>query len=147
MSDRQDAAQIASELHNLRRQDGSHSPADVRDWAEANPDSALHQMFTWDKGEAAYEYQLLQARHIIKRYVVYVEDSGGGDIVVPVISVPSLRKDSGGSYIAASTVAANEGYRQEVLDETKRRLHTIMDRHKPLLPELSAVWRAIAKHC
>ena len=46
-----------------------------------NPESALHAMLTWDDGEAADQYRLLQARSLIRRVVVRVEQPAENELV------------------------------------------------------------------
>ena len=64
-----DPAAVAAELDRIRRRDGAVRTEVVVD--EARPaDSPLHAEFTWDDGEAAREYRLIEARQLIRAVVV-----------------------------------------------------------------------------
>ena len=52
MSSRSVRAQVRAEVLKLKRQDGSYSPADLVDWAEDHPKSALHSQFEWGDEKA-----------------------------------------------------------------------------------------------
>lgn len=145
MSSRQTVAKLASEVHALRRQDGSFDPTDLVEWAVENPKSDLHGEFLWNDAAASHEYRLWQARQLIKRYVVQVSDDGE-PVKIPIISVPSLRK-TGGSYITSDMVSANEVWRLEVLEEQKAKLRTARLQYEAITPEIAPVWRAIKRCC
>lgn len=138
-------AKLVAEIEKLQRKDGSYAPEDIVSFALKNPDSETHGQFEWDDAKAAHEHRLLTARHLISVYVLVVK-VGSPEIIIPVISVPSLRS-SGGSYLSRDAVAAEESYRQEVLEEIQTKLRTMSLKFAPLLPELKTVWRAIKRSC
>ncbi len=146
MSNRLQTAKVASELTDLRRQDGSYHPSDLVDWAAENPSSALHKEFAWDNKDAGHQWRLFQARRIIKRYAVVTEGADVTD-VVPMLSVPSLRHGDDGSYLSKDVVASREDYRLEVLAEVQSKLRSMSSTYASLLPELKSVWAAVKRAC
>ena len=143
MSSRSARAQVRAEVLKLKRQDGSYSPADLVDWAEDHPKSALHSQFEWNDEKAGREYRLLQARRIIVTITVEVTND-----TPEFISVPSLRRgEDPSSYVPTKVVAGNEAYRKDVLEEIKMKLISMRDRFRPVTPELEPVWKAVSKTC
>lgn len=72
---RDDADAVGKHLDLLRqRARGELTPKDVVEDAR-NPNSPLHPHFEWDDSEAAEQYRLQQARHLIRAVVaVFVSD-------------------------------------------------------------------------
>lgn len=63
----------------VMREDGKPHlyPRTIVDWARKNPTSALHGEFQWDDEVAADEFRLNQARQLIARIVIYIEQPKG----------------------------------------------------------------------
>ena len=138
-------AKLLAELHALKRQDGIYAAADVVEFARDHPKSELHKQFNWNKDEAAYEHWLLTARHLITIYVV-VRSKNSPTVIVPVISIPSMRRE-GGSYASRDVLSSNEQWRQDCLAEEKTWFLSQAEKWEPVLPELNPVWKAIRKTC
>jgi hypothetical protein len=138
-------AKLIEECLALQRQNGAFDPADFVEWARENPDSVMHSEFLWDKDEASYQWNLLQARRLIKVYVKVVGPSVTEIKIQQPISVPSMRRTGDGSYFMPDAIAANEAMRLEVLDEIKGKLIDMRDKYHDLLPELNTVWRAVKR--
>ncbi len=145
MSSRSVIAKLKREMEDLRL-DGRISPDRLVDWAEANPDSELYSSFQWDDAVAGREYRIWQAREMIQNFTVTV---GVSDeiLIIPQISIPSLRGTDAGSYVSEDVVSSNEQYRLEVLEEEKSKLRSVANKYHTLLPELQRVWDMIYEDC
>ena len=60
------------ELLSLVERDGFITPESVLEAAQ-DPESSLHQHFTWDDSAAAERYRLVEAGRLIRRYKITVE--------------------------------------------------------------------------
>ncbi len=107
-----------------------------------NPKTALHRRFTWDDGEAAAQFRLLEARNTIRVYVTVVEN-----VKEPFRAFVSLQRDQqqgGGGYRRTVDVMQTADMREELLDMALADLERFQNRYKQLT-ELAAVFSAIAK--
>jgi len=75
---------VAGELETLRGRRKLITAASVVEWAKQHPDSALHRQFTWDRNEAAYKWNLHQARNLIRVHVTVLKND-----TEPPCSMPS----------------------------------------------------------
>lgn len=108
-----DAQTVGEELERIRRASGDKLlTTDVLKWA-AEPDSPIHSCFTWDTEKAAHEYNLHEARQLIKAVVIVKEES---DSTEPAfwniaISIPASEENEPPTeeryYQAAAVVAQN----------------------------------------
>ena len=102
------------EIEALKAKDGLLMPEKVVEFAEKNPESALHSAFEWDDSEAARRYRLEQARQLI-RVLVYIEDCPEGKVEVRTyVSLPSDRMENGG-YRKMEAVLASKALQDELL--------------------------------
>lgn len=111
---------------------GKLTPEAVLERAE-NTDSALHDMFTWDDDEAAREYRLLQARGLIRRVVVHIEDARPS--AAPVRAYLNVERGTG-EYVAVSVVQATAGAGDAVLQYLLADLRSVsarLERYSDLL--------------
>lgn len=92
---------ILEELHGLIS-NGRLLPEDVVD-AARNPNSVLHNYFTWDDSEAAHQFRLQEARALIKRVKVDLirEDN-------TVVRVPSFIRSVNAGYQDIHAVTINK---------------------------------------
>lgn len=107
-----------------------------------NPKTALHRRFTWDDGEAAAQFRLLEARNTIRVYVTVVEN-----VKEPFRAFVSLRRDQeegGGGYRRTVDVMQSADMRKELLGMALDDLHRFEARYRQLA-ELADVFAAIAK--
>lgn len=84
----------------------------------SNPDSPLHGLFQWDDTKAADEYRKMQARSVIKRYNVSIEDAGE-----QVVHVRSVKKGEG-EYKETETVVLNISDFEMAMDEATSKLRS-----------------------
>ncbi len=74
---------VRSELESLEDADGVLNPEVIVEKAKSAK-SAMHSMFEWDNTEAAQKYRIMQARHIIRIFIVETkikQEDGTVDIV------------------------------------------------------------------
>lgn len=76
-----------------------------------DPDHPLHAEFEWDDSAAAEQYRLEQARSLIRRVTIVLEDH-------PVRAFPFLQ--SRDSYVPLTEVLADTNWRNEMLRDFER---------------------------
>jgi len=118
-------------------------PPDVVDFARENTDSALHSCFEWDDGEAAVQYRLWQARHLIRVHVCVLHDD-----VKPVRVFVSLKADreyddGEGGYRLLTSVLSDGELREQLLAEALAELQVFEQKYRAL-QELVPVFEALA---
>lgn len=130
---------IKVELEKIRSANlGLLRPADVVKFAK-NPKTALHSKFTWDDGEAAYQYRLWQARQVI-RYVVNVVGPES-EVVRVYASIQEDRNDDGG-YRTLASIMSDEDMRLRLLAQAKADMVVFRDKYRQLV-ELVPVFEAM----
>lgn len=107
---------ILDELEAIRaaNPDGELRPEEVIDFAR-NPNTELHQSFTWDDSEAARQHRLEQARRVIRRVVVeYTPAKSNGVVLIRKYhSVGESRGENGG-YKTAEMVLKHRPLRSQL---------------------------------
>jgi len=133
---------VTSELEMLLEQgDGILKAEAVVEYAK-NPDTALHNHFEWDDTEAARQYRLVQARHVVR--VVLKAFSVQPPIVTRIfVSLPEDRVLPGGGYRAMVDVMSAEESRQRLLAQALKELEIWQQKYQ-ILTELVAIFEAIA---
>jgi len=141
---------IQKELEQIREaNNGMLRPEDVVDFA-TNPDTALHNRFTWDNDEAGHRYRLWQARVIIN---VQVEVIGTKDRKIPVRKYTNLlserfnRTDDGertGGYRTMTSVLDDKKLREEALQQALGDYERVGIKYRHL-QELAGVRAAVKK--
>lgn len=130
----------------VERKNGMLRPQDVLEVAR-NPDSALHQHFTWDDTEAAHKRRLDEARALI-RAVMWV-DPINEEPRREFISVRVPMRDVGGGlvhvrrYVRYETVRQDEDLTVQVLRDCLRDLRAIMRKYELLHEDLRGVRASI----
>lgn len=81
--------------------------------------SPLHRHFEWDDSAAAHEYRRWQARALIAKCKIVVEERED-TVVRAFLSVPSDRTNGGG-YRVSATVLSDADRREEIIAEMRRR--------------------------
>lgn len=129
---------IHLELESCRKR-GLLKPEDVIERAR-DPKSILHERFTWDDGDAAHQYRLIEARNLIRVHVLHeVKDAGP----VPVyVSLTIDRANAGGGYRKLSSVMRNREWREQLLSDALTQLQNVQAKYRHL-KKLDKVWDAI----
>jgi hypothetical protein len=134
--------EIIRELKVLARKGrGLLTPAAVVD-AARNQDSALHNSFTWDDGQAAHAYRLEQARTLLQVTVEYLP-AVNRSVRVFVSLAPDRQKEEGG-YRSIVHVLADKDNRAQLLADALAEL-TYFRAKYGMLKELAGVWREVSK--
>lgn len=130
---------IRAELEACRK-DGLLKPEDVVARAR-RAQSALHACFTWDDGEAAAQYRLIEARNLIRVHVIYeVEDHGPMPVYV---SLTSDRVQHGGGYRALADVLSDADLYKQMMRDAFTQLNNMQQKYRRIR-ELEPVWKAVA---
>jgi hypothetical protein len=125
------------------KEDEMISPEKVVEAAKPKT-SPLHDYFTWEDGEAAHQWRLEQARHLIRVVVDIIElpDKSQREVRV-FVSLPSDRNSEGG-YRVMSRVLDDEEKKKEMLEDAMRELIRFREKYD-MLKELAGIFKAIDK--
>lgn len=137
-------AQITQELEQIRSKNerGVLEPEEVVKFAK-NPKTALHGRFTWDDGQAAYQYRLWQARQVIRCHVTILEQADGKPVRT-YVSLMNDRKQQGGGYRPLVNVLSDDDQRAALLQEALAELAVFEEKYK-VLSELAPVFAAVER--
>lgn len=134
------------ELEHIKRDVGLTAESIVE--RASDPESALHDGFTWDDSEAAIRYRLEEARKLLGA-VVYVEVTPNGTEreVRAYVNVRDLAEDDDpkttkGFYIDTKDALKNRKYREQVLTRALEDAGAFADKYRDL-EELARIVRAI----
>ena len=107
---------VLQELEHIREStDGLLRAEDVVNFAKSE-ETALHSCFTWDDGEAAHQYRLLQARNLIRICVTSFPKEDERPMRV-FVSLKSDRKNPGGGYRSMVEVLSDDDLRHQLLEQ------------------------------
>ena len=132
---------VKTELETIAKKNrGILNPRDVVDFA-TDPETELHEKFTWDDTKAASEYRLWQAREIIRVSVTVID----GDVktVRAFISLGQDRHSEGG-YRSIKDVLSSEDLRLMMVDEILDQYNRITDKYNHY-SELEPIYKAVRK--
>lgn len=135
---KRDAAAIKAELDRLNA-DGVIRPADVVE-AARNKRSALHDCFTWEDTEAAHQFRLIEARNLLRVYVLTEKVQGMN--VRAFVSLTSDRVKDGGGYRTIADVMGDAELREQMLADAVVQLRNMQKRYKTV-QQLERVWDAL----
>ena len=113
------------ELEKMAEKIGHLTPEAVVEKAR-NPNTALHGMFTWDDGEAAEQYRLLQARGLIRRVVVHVTQPAQKEMVTVRAFVNVERGST--EYVPIRVVQSDEAATAAVIHHLLADLRSVQQR-------------------
>ena len=126
---------IKQELLRIQQADPENilRPREVLEWAQDNPDSALHRSIDWDDERAAEQHRLWQIRQLIQLHVVQEDRS-------PVLVSLSIdRQTPGGGYRAISDVVDRPDLRDIMLEDALAELQRVQRKYERVL-ELKGLW-------
>lgn len=88
-----DAQTVGDELERIRNaHDGKLRTEEVVQWA-AEPDSPIHECFTWDNERAANSFRLVEARTLIKSVVIIGDKRSEPKPAYWNVSVAAIKDD------------------------------------------------------
>lgn len=131
-------AKRAEELGQLLRRDGVLLPEAVVERAR-DPESAMHDWFTWDDTEAAKAHRLWQARELIRVQVTVLPNTDTPTRVY--VSLPRDRSKDGG-YRSVVDVLSDDQMAAEMLQaalDDAERWRTKYHNVKALVPVFAAL--------
>lgn len=134
----QKSAAIKAELDRLNA-NGVIRPVDVVEAARSKR-SVLHGCFTWEDTEAAHQYRLIEARNLLRVYVLTEKVDGLN--VRAFVSLTSDRVKDGGGYRAITDVMSDAELREQMLADAVVRLRNVQLQYKSLR-QLDRVWDAL----
>lgn len=107
-----------------------------------DPDSALHEHFTWEDGEAAEKWRLEEARRLIRVFVMVPAK----ETAAPVRAFVSLTSDrqAGGGYRSIEAVLSDDELKAQFLADAMAELKAFQVKYARI-KELAEVFRAIDK--
>lgn len=132
---------VQKELKQIAKQAGGILRPEAVVERASDPESALHEHFTWDDTKAAQEYRLWQARQIIRVSVVVLDEEN--EPVRTYVSLTTDRKNVGGGYRPIEVVLSDEEMREQMLADAFADLKMLREKYKRL-KELSEVFAAAA---
>lgn len=133
---------IDEELEVIAEQNGGVLyPASVVEFAR-NPESALHEHFTWEDAVAAEQWRLSQARQIIRVRLVSQGPSTIG--VRAYVSLSEDRQNPGGGYRRYQDVMADDELRRQYLRQALSEAKLWREKFKAL-EELDPVFMAMSE--
>lgn len=133
---------VKEELEFIRQSNGGFlRPHDVVEYAR-NPETKLHERFTWDDSEAAEKWRLAEARAII-RVVVSVNEQTSEKVRAFVSLVQDRNQDGG--YRAMVEVLDDEALTSAMMQDAFNELLAFKTKYQKLqeLTQLSGVFNAI----
>jgi len=134
---------IVNELEAIREANGGILQPEAVVAAASDPNSALHDRFTWDDTEAAHQYRIWEARHLIRLMVTVLP--GKEEAPTPLyVSLHSDRKAEGGGYRILTDVLAKRDLREQLLEEALEDLRQLEAKYQQLT-ELAEVFVASRK--
>lgn len=139
--------EVAKELRRIYREKGNRlHPPDVLEEAR-NPDSPLHSHFTWDDGEAAAEYRLIQARKLIANVQISIPATKGSG-TVNIRAYHAIRSERNG-YRHTRDIMAGPELRASLMAQLVNDLERVQERYDVLRGVASAkhLFTVIAEFC
>jgi len=107
--------------------------------AARDPNSPLHQYFTWSDSEAAERWRMQEAQNLIRSFSIYNEE-----LKIRVRALTSLEDDreEGGGYRWTIDVLQRPDLREQYLISALKDLEAVRKRYAHV-QELVALWQAI----
>lgn len=126
MATKEQRTQVLSEIN---KRDGHIRPSKVVEEARAK-DSLIHDEFEWNTKKAAYEYNLAQARRLIRVTPIRVDESFAYHrlVHVPPVQIEGpTAVDNGreGVYKPIATVVKSESEYERALRQLQQQMHSI----------------------
>lgn len=131
---------VKDELIGLQRREGGLlKPKSVVEYAR-NPATALHSQFTWDDGEAAAKYRLIEAGRLIRTFITVLPEAP--DRKVRQWVSLSTERTTGRGYRHVGEVMSRAEWRAQFLADALAELEVFRTKYAALT-ELCRVFDAI----
>ena len=129
------------ELERLRNLHGGVITPDHVVTAARPRSSPLHNSFTWDDGDAAHQWRLEQARHLLRIYVMTIGDGQKAKETRMYVSLGVDRANAGG-YRSIVDVLSDAGMRAQLLDDARTDMMRFHAKYAGLV-ELADVFKSM----
>lgn len=103
--------------------------------------SPLHGSFTWDDGDAAHQWRLEQARHLLRIYVTTIGDGRKEKETRMYVSLGVDRANAGG-YRSIVDVLSDARMRTQLLEDAKMDMMRFQAKYAGLV-ELAGVFKSM----
>ena len=123
------ANDVGAIFERIEQENGVLTPELIVAEAE-NEDSILHDLFTWDKDKAFYEYHLIEAQHI--RRCLVVEKEIPEERIVEIRAFPNVSTETKGVYVNVSRAIETEEYRNAMLVRALHEMQMYMAKYSML---------------
>jgi hypothetical protein len=121
---------VLEELEYIYAQHGGILKAeDVVEFAK-NPETSLHDKFTWDNTEAAHQWRLQEARMLIRIAVTIIP--GEQKEYRAYVSLTPDRKMDGGGYRTMVSILDNAERLQQLLADARKEWETFKAKYREL---------------
>lgn len=124
-------SEIIDELRSIAAKHDGRLHAEEVVKAARPQNSPLHGKFTWDDTEAAHQYRLEQARHLIRATIQYI-DVDGSPRPVNVFVALSSDRENGGGYRELQTVLKRKEHREILLADAMKEMKSFIDRFETI---------------
>lgn len=98
----------------------------------ADPESPLHNLFTWDDGKAARLYRDSEARLILRSIRVVIVSRGDEKRIIGNVAVRTESSGSGKAYVPTSLAVHKDNLRKQMIDDAIRGLDGWRSRYEQL---------------
>jgi hypothetical protein len=132
---------IIGALRHLAEQDGGTLKPEAVVDAARDPESPLHERFTWDDTKAAQEYRLWEARRLIRVCVEYLPGDKSEEPCPVFVSLTDDRA-MGAGYRTLVDVMDDDELRERLLADALKELDGFRQRYDRV-KELATVFLAI----
>lgn len=125
------AVRLAMAQVKDKNADGLLVPEEVVE-AARKKNSPLHRHFTWDEGEAARQWRIVEARSLI-RHIKQFEAEDGQETPLPkYVSLYPDRARKGGGYRETNEVVKNQELLAELEQTARRDVNGVLRRYEML---------------
>lgn len=137
-----DAQEIGAELARIAKEHGGRIVPRFAVDDAASPEARLHRHFNWDQADAADQYRLIQATHLICCIVQQVPREGGQEPIEVRAFHHVTGEDEEPAFVTLNTAFSQPDYRQQILDRALRKLESVQQQYQ-VYEELAGIREAI----
>lgn len=121
-----DPQEVGQELERIEQKHGKCEPEIVLDEAR-DPESPLHDYFTWDDAEAARKQRLAEARKVTRSVIIREVD--GHEPEGPTRAFVHITDEDGSGYESTTVAMKDQDKREQILERAYRDLERFKDRY------------------
>lgn len=138
-------SKVVQELRRIAKENEGVLQPELVVQAARLPSSPLHSHFTWDNGDAAEKYRLIEAQKLIRTTIELLPCPDGSKRPVRVfVSLRDERREEESGYRLMTEVMDDTQMRQQLLNDALADLEAFQKRYESL-QELAEVFTAVRK--